>query len=214
MCATQHLSPRWMAWPVIEVVSAELFCQVKHSKKPVTRKPQCSLALLGPCTPHTRSLNWPGWLVWLGEMGEKLELGVEAVFVYERRRFDKIKVKVFHCFAWGKCVSDYTLHSCGWTLHESKCFYTHLKSLCWSSVYFQVYRPTFVLSVLRASQLECMCVKDSCFCNIRFLQKNLSSSLLLLRVECFILLQKLGAMISYLLALRCVCVSHIHKHTY
>ena len=28
-----------------------------------------------------------------------LELRVEAVFVYERRRFVKIKVKVFHHFA-------------------------------------------------------------------------------------------------------------------
>lgn len=48
---------------------------------------------------------------------------VEAVFVYESRRFVKIKVKgfFFHRFARGKCVSDYTLHSCGGTLHESKC---------------------------------------------------------------------------------------------
>lgn len=92
--------------------------------------------------------------------------------------------------------------------------YTHLKSLCWPSVYFQVYRPTFVLSVFRASPLECMRVKDSCFCNVRFLQRNLSSGLLLARVDCFFLLQKLGAVISYLLAPRCVCVSHIHTHTH
>lgn len=49
-----------------------------------------------------------------GEFGA----GVETVFVYERRRFVKIKVLGFQCFAWGKCVSDYTLHSCGGTLRE------------------------------------------------------------------------------------------------
>lgn len=59
MCASQHLGPRWV---VIEVVSAEPFCQVKHSKKPVTRKPQCSPALLGPCTPHMLpKLALDGW---------------------------------------------------------------------------------------------------------------------------------------------------------
>lgn len=90
-----------MAWPVIEVVSAQPFCQVEHSKKPVTRKPQCSLALLGPRTPHTHTLPKLAWVAGVirGDGGEKLELGVEAVFVYERRRFVKIKVKVFHCFA-------------------------------------------------------------------------------------------------------------------
>lgn len=44
--------PRRIARPAIEVVSAEPFCQVKHSKKPMTRKPQRSPALTGPCTPH------------------------------------------------------------------------------------------------------------------------------------------------------------------
>lgn len=126
MCASQHLSPRWIARPATEVVSVKPFCQVKHSKKPVTRKPQGSLALQGTLHPtRAPQFGLGGWLVWLGEMGEK----AKAVFVYERRRFVKIKVKVFHCFVWGKCASDYTLHSCGGTLHESKCFWV------WGSTY-------------------------------------------------------------------------------
>lgn len=81
MCVSQHLRPRWIAQPAIEVVSAEPFCQVKHSKKPMTRKPQCSLALMRPCTPHVlpKLARMAG--VIRGDGGWKLELGVEAVFV-------------------------------------------------------------------------------------------------------------------------------------
>lgn len=59
--------------------------------------------------PHTCSLNWTERLVWLGEMGEKLK----SVFVYKRRRFIKIKVKTFHCFASGEMCE--WLHSCIYT---------------------------------------------------------------------------------------------------
>lgn len=51
MHLSQHFSP-WWTLAVIEVVSAGPFCQVKHSKEPVTRKPQSSHALLRPCPPH------------------------------------------------------------------------------------------------------------------------------------------------------------------
>lgn len=50
---------------------------------------------------------------------------------------------------WKQCVSDYILHSCGGTLHQSGafdcgCLFTHLQSLCPHCVYFQAYPHTFV----------------------------------------------------------------------
>lgn len=44
-------------------------------------------------------------------MGDEWGAGVwwvRPVFIYGRRRPVQIKVKVFLCFARGKCVSDYT----------------------------------------------------------------------------------------------------------
>lgn len=67
---------------------------------------------------------------------------LEVVFVYKRRRFVKTKVKAFHYFARGKCVSYYTLHSCGGTLHKRE--RSLPKSLSGPFVCFQVSRPTFM----------------------------------------------------------------------
>lgn len=78
-----------------------------------------TLACTSAASHPTRFPNGPGRPVWLGEM---MAVGV-PVFIYERRCFVKIRLKVFHCLSWVKCVSDYTLDSCGGTLHESKCFW-------------------------------------------------------------------------------------------
>lgn len=96
----QQHNPCWVAQPKIEVVSSETFCQVKHSKKPMTRKPHHSLPLRGPCTPHVfPKLAWK-----TGVMRERERQGgdgtqkVEVVFIYEWRCFFEIKLKVFRCF--------------------------------------------------------------------------------------------------------------------
>lgn len=126
MCASHHLSPQWIARPLIEVVSAEPFCQVKHSKKPVTRKPQCPLAPLGPCPPpppHACSLNWPGCPVRLGKMRENLELGWSCVCLW-RETFCQNQGSGFFIASFERNVWVITLgHSCGGTLHVSKCFW-------------------------------------------------------------------------------------------
>lgn len=75
---------------MIEVVSSETFCQVKHSKRPMTRKPHHSLPLQGPCTPHVfPKLAWKT----LRDERERERRGgdgtqkVEVVFIYEWRCF-------------------------------------------------------------------------------------------------------------------------------
>lgn len=63
--------------------------------------------------------------------------------------FFKLSSRFFTAVLEGERASDYTLHSCGGTLHESKCSrlwvehgLTHLNHLC-SCVYSQVYTTVF-----------------------------------------------------------------------
>lgn len=122
----------WLKW--------FLLCQVKHSKKPVTRKPQCSLAL---CTPHMLpKLAWMAGVI----RGDGGETGVEGSRLCLFIKGDVLlKLRFFIALREGNVwVITLCIPVAGPSMRASasKCGrpHSHLKSLCWSSVYFQVCR--------------------------------------------------------------------------
>lgn len=169
---------------------SEPFCQVKHSKKPMTRKPQHSLALLGPRTPHVLpKLAWKAGVIRGDDGGGNWSWGgLRLCLFMEGDVLLKLRWRFFIALLEGN-VWVITLYipavgpSTRASGFECGCLYAHLKSLCWSCVYFQVYRLTFVC--LGPLRWNVYVWKIPVFVTIGFLQRKLSSSLLLATPDCF-----------------------------